>query len=374
MVSGNLLGGILAVISSIFCNIGTNIQKHSHVLEAERVKEGGVPISFWMRSYWWVGTSFLILGAFIDFAAYGFGNQSLVAALGGSTILICNVFIGYFWHHEKVYRSDITGCVLVLAGSCWFAATAQASDKPTANDIHNNYQSLAFQIFVVIQGFLVCVALGTIANTKMYEWRASLTRKLLRPIVRDFKRKNEVLEQRVVRLEKKLARMESTVNVMEHQLEIQQEIDGDDSDLLPTSQQGPENIRRTYRHWSDCYIYASTSGMVGGFSVLFASVVSKLLFHDPQQGLQEGFFYASLAGMLISVFFQIQLLNQGLEIGDVMVVLPVFQAFWITFGVISGIVFYKRGAISLPGLFLICMGVLAFLRHGILENRQKKEI
>jgi hypothetical protein len=36
-------------------------------------------------------------------------------------------------------------------------------------------------------------------------------------------------------------------------------------------------------------------------------------------------------------------------------------------------VFYKRGAISLPGLFLICMGVLAFLRHGILENRQKKK-
>ena len=38
----------------------------------------------------------------------------------------------------------------------------------------------------------------------MYEWRASLTRKLLRPIVRDFKRKNEVLEQRVSRLEKKV--------------------------------------------------------------------------------------------------------------------------------------------------------------------------
>jgi len=204
----------------------------------------------------------------------------------------------------------------------------------------------------------------------MYEWRASLTRKLLRPIVRDFKRKNEVLEQRVSRLEKKLSRMEDTVHEMEHQLAIEGEENGDDSEMI-IMESNPEI--RSYRHWSDCYIYAATSGMVGGFSVLFASVVSKLLFHDTEAGIQEGFFYASLAGMITAVFFQIQLLNQGLEIGDVMVVLPVFQAFWITFGVISGIVFYKRGAISLPGLFLICMGVLAFLRHGILENRQKKK-
>lgn len=51
--------------------------------------------------------------------------------------------------------------------------------------------------------------------------------------------------------------------------------------------------------------------------------------------------------MIIAVFFQIQLLNQGLEIGDVMVVLPVFQAFWITFGVISG-----KNVIFFPFIFL----------------------
>ena len=38
----------------------------------------------------------------------------------------------------------------------------------------------------------------------MYEWRASLTRKLLRPIIRDFKRKNEDLERKVHRLEKRV--------------------------------------------------------------------------------------------------------------------------------------------------------------------------
>ena len=96
--------------------------------------------------------------------------------------------------------------------------------------------------------------------------------------------------------------MEDTVHEMEHQLAIEAEDSPEDSDLLVVDVNNPEI--RSYRHWSDCYIYASTSGMVGGFSVLFASVVSKLLFHDAEKGLQEGFFYASVGKlMLVTIFF-----------------------------------------------------------------------
>lgn len=304
----------------------------------------------------------------IDFLAYGFGNQSLVAALGGSTILICNVAVSHFWHKEVVYRSDVLGCILVLVGSCWFAATAENEENPSVEDIAENFQRVQFEVFVLIQSFFVCIALGTIANTKMYEWRASLTRKLLRPVVRDFRRQNDELRLRVEKLERQVKQLRQDVDYLEN-LQAEEKPHAYEPSVFEDG--GLNEIARQYRHWTDCYVYAATAGMVGSFAILFAGVVSKLLLHDTVDALQAGFFYASLGGMGICLIFQIQLLNRGLETGDVMVVLPVFQAFWITFGVVSGIVFYHRGAISLPGLLFVIVGVVAFLRHGRKEAGKK---
>merc|ERR1711908_82486 len=117
-----------------------------------------------------------------------------------------------------------------------------------------------------------------------------------------------------------------------------------------------EKFDKTHEHWSDCYVYAATAGIIGAFAVLFAGTVSKVLLNDAEEGFQSTVFYASLGGMAACLLWQVQLLNRGLESGDVMVVLPVFQSFWITFGAISGVTFYGRGVVSTVGLFFVFLG------------------
>jgi hypothetical protein len=198
--------------------------------------------------------------------------------------------------------------------------------------------------------------LGTIANTKMYEWRASLTRKIIRPVVREFRQQNRALERRIKKLEVEVDRLRDDI----------QDLQTEENSVSQTYEDSflNEDENHSYAHWMDAYVYAATGGMVGAFAILFAGCVSKLLLHDPTDGLQSALFYAVLAGTVVCLIWQVKLLNSGLESGDVMVVLPVFQAFWITFGVVSGIVFYNHGAISLIGLVFVILGVLFFLRHG----------
>jgi hypothetical protein len=49
-----------------------------------------------------------------------------------------------------------------------------------------------------------------------------------------------------------------------------------------------------------------------------------------------------LVGMGVTIYFQTLYLNMALQLADVMTVFPVFQAFWISFGTIGGLVFYHR--------------------------------
>eukprot|EP00494_Astrolonche_serrata_P005566 UN05582 len=79
----------MAVIASIISNIGVNVQKYSHTKNDETPKDDR--IEYYFRPLWWFGFSGVLLGAILDFVALGLGNQSLVTALGGSTVLICNV-------------------------------------------------------------------------------------------------------------------------------------------------------------------------------------------------------------------------------------------------------------------------------------------
>jgi len=357
----NFVGGALAISSSIVNCFGTNIQKYSHILEAQRVAKGAAPTSMWKRPTWWVGMITMFVGCGLDFVGMGYANQSLVAALGGSTMLICNVFISYFWIGEELYRSDALGVLFVTIAAVIFALASPAAPDIDLTEIRDNFTRTEFEIYVFIQSFVVCIMLGTIANTQMYEWRASLTRKMIRPVIREFRKENRALRKRVDKLESEVLRIKEDVNELQYQAAEEHSLSHTFEGSALDS--GVEE-ERDYAHWTDAYVYAATGGMIGAFAILFAGCVSKLLLHDTEEGLESAIFYAVLGGMVVCLIWQIKLLNSGLETGDVMVVLPVFQAFWITFGVISGIVFYHHGAVSLIGLVFVILGVMFFLRHG----------
>ena len=83
------------------------------------------------------------------------------------------------------------------------------------------------------------------------------------------------------------------------------------------------------------FIYASCAGCIGGMSILFGSVTSSIIQNG---GLSKSFtawlFYISLVLMIVCVITQTHLLNRAMELGDTTAVFPVFEAFWISFGVV----------------------------------------
>merc|ERR1712224_492064 len=82
-------------------------------------------------------------------------------------------------------------------------------------------------------------------------------------------------------------------------------------------------------------------------SVLFGSITSSIM---QDGGLGDSFtawlFYTSLVLMACSLISQTHLLNRAMELGDTTAVFPVFEAFWISFGVIGGLIFYNTSDIS----------------------------
>merc|ERR1740130_433812 len=86
--------------------------------------------------------------------------------------------------------------------------------------------------------------------------------------------------------------------------------------------------------------------------------------------------------MICTVFLQTGYLNSAMQMGDIMTVYPVFQAFWIGFGVFGGIVFYQDAKKLSTGNWIAyviaaCMMVLGcifFFKHaqrewGVIRRR-----
>lgn len=99
--SAQAIGAALAVVSSVVSNLGVNIQKYSHNENELKTLEERVPY-IW-RQRWWVGLILIISGSIGDFAAFGFAPQALVAALGGGSTLVANVFLARFFNGEVIF-------------------------------------------------------------------------------------------------------------------------------------------------------------------------------------------------------------------------------------------------------------------------------
>ena len=119
-------------------------------------------------------------------------------------------------------------------------------------------------------------------------------------------------------------------------------------------------------HWLDQYIYGACSGVVGAMSLLFAGLTSKLLmrlFRGHYSEYRKPLPYVIIGSLLMTLVLQTALLNAAMQRGDTMSIYPVFQAFWITFGVIGGVVFYQIGAVDLTGMSLMVIGTFFLVQH-----------
>merc|ERR1719493_562325 len=128
---------------------------------------------------------------------------------------------------------------------------------------------------------------------------------MLRPVIREFRHQQKTLKRRVEKLEEEVHKLRTEVDEINYTSQYPVESSQDtalvSNPLFDTTDDGVD--RNEYRHWTECYIYAATGGMVGAFAILFAGCVSKLLLHDPTEGLQSALFYAVLAGTVVCLIW-----------------------------------------------------------------------
>lgn len=105
---------------------------------------------------------------------------------------------------------------------------------------------------------------------------------------------------------------------------------------------------------------------------MLARGLAVLLVDGVLEALSHLGFYPVLGSMLGCIFLQIKWLNHGLQHFDALYVIPVFQAFWIGFGVVAGLIVYRESEVmSWTQLCLFACGVsVTLMPHGLGRSYQ----
>ncbi|CAK4084546.1 unnamed protein product [Aphanomyces euteiches] len=279
----NSLGLWITIVAGVCSNLGVQLQKHAH--REQEAKENN---AYFAKKQWIAGMALVILGSIGDFEALSFATQSLVTTVGGGTTVMTNVLLSTIWHGEQFSLRDAYGTSCVLLGVILIALCSPQDGEYNVEQLVDKFQSPTVVAYLIILG----VTIGYLT------W-------MIDSAVDNPKRQTAVSVRTSARIRRFLR------------------IDEEDS-------------------WSKPLLYAIISGIMGSLSVLLGKCASEMVkttvngnnqFYHPMT-------YVFFGGMLTTIGLQIHWFNKALILGDISVVFPVFQVFWIGFGVIGGMVLY----------------------------------
>ena len=274
--------GTVAFIS----NFGMNAQKLALMRSAKIDPDApGAKAQYrkW-KMFWLVGMACIVCSAGGDTVALNFGAQSVVAPLSSLT-LVANAIIARAMHGELMTNRDYAATGLIIIGCVLSVAFAQHKDTLYCAEIIWNQFSTAG---VIIYLLLICIVV--FAGMLFSKWAERVRTEL-----------------------------------------------GADSAL--------------YLKWGKLhrFSYAAVSGICGAQSVLFMKILIELFTNTTEQASQTGTIflgmwqtYPLIMALVACVALQIYWLNLGLARFDALYNVPVFQCFWMLFGVIAGGVFFHE--------------------------------
>eukprot|EP00924_Labyrinthula_sp_SR-Ha-C_P013486 maker-scaffold_5-snap-gene-4.6-mRNA-1 protein AED:0.02 eAED:0.02 QI:244/1/1/1/0.75/0.6/5/116/582 len=332
------VGVIISVLASVASNLGVNIQKYSLGKEMERARRRFVKERGYVRQPLWVfGLVFVISGAIGDFAALGFAAQSLATPVGGFTI-VANIYFGYLFHGETLSKRDLAATLLILVGLVLVAVSGDKTEKEyTLDCLIELYKRVIFIVYVVLLVF-IC-GFGFYISTKLANLREKAFEMVTDPS------KADLLEQKEAKIDyKKYQRIHP---------------------VFPTA----------------------LSGIIGSQSVLFAKCTIEIFksafitSNESQEALggssRNPFTrfetYLIIFCMLLTIFNQLHWLSHSLRFFDAVLVVPIFQCFFITGGVIGGAVFFDefRGFSTGRIMLFVCGMIITIFGVILLSLRQK---
>lgn len=149
-----LLGIIISICGNVLISVSLNIQKYTHVRQAQR---GSKP--YYTSALWWMGVILMGVGELGNFAAYGFAPASLIAPLGCVSV-IASAVISVVFLKETVRASDILGGTLAITGTYLLVTFAPHKiSMVTAQMVHYYFISYYFLVYIVIEVLLFCFLL-----------------------------------------------------------------------------------------------------------------------------------------------------------------------------------------------------------------------
>ena len=142
--------GVIIGVFSIFIKVmGTVIQKISHK------KKGGK--KFCKNIYWVGGFTLTVSGSFIDLAALALAPQSLIASLGGLT-LVANVIIARIVLDEVLKKKQYITTAVILLGTTFTVLFAPKIEKEqTIEDVKDMYESGRFFLYIGLVGSIILI-------------------------------------------------------------------------------------------------------------------------------------------------------------------------------------------------------------------------
>eukprot|EP00656_Telonema_subtile_P003889 TRINITY_DN11757_c0_g5_i2.p1 TRINITY_DN11757_c0_g5~~TRINITY_DN11757_c0_g5_i2.p1 ORF type:complete len:490 (+),score=112.77 TRINITY_DN11757_c0_g5_i2:143-1612(+) len=336
-----IMGTVMVVAASFVSVCGINVQKMAHNRNQKLPTEERKSMHKDWR--WWGGLLLMVGGSFLDLLALPFVPQSRVSALGASGI-VANVIITPLFLKERPTRYDWIGCFVVTVG-CTLATIFGASSEPdlTAECLLDLISANAFVIYI-------CLITGLL-GTLMYLMEGFRRKK--HAVVAAGMIENDVFETRWA---------------CEHVDKVNSVIDypGRRS-FVYFSQMGPQFYP---------VIHAGFAGIAGAQSIMLAKAVLILLGHavsGPQRGYAALLLLGFLVPFVLCLWLQITYMNIALKIyPDALFILPVYQSFWIVFGIASGLIFYQEYKdLTALGYVMFILGVLISL-VGVAVLAQRK--
>ncbi|XP_072317505.1 NIPA-like protein 2 isoform X2 [Eucyclogobius newberryi] len=139
-----LLGIIVSICGNMIISISLNIQKYTHMRQAQR---GTKP--YYTSALWWMGVILMGVGELGNFAAYGFAPASLIAPLGCVSV-IASAVISVVFLKETIRASDILGGTLAITGTYLLVSFAPHNiSMVTAQMVHYYFISWYFLGYMI---------------------------------------------------------------------------------------------------------------------------------------------------------------------------------------------------------------------------------
>lgn len=164
-----IIGLVLGSFSIFLKVLGTNLQKLSH-----KNKER----SYFRNIHWVAGFALVIIGSVLDMTALAFAPQSLIASLGGFTLVV-NIGVAKLLLGEAMRKIQY-GTTLVIVGGTLL--TIVYSPKTEANNDVNDIKKMYESYNFIVYGIFTIFIIGSIRILN-YFFRKSDSHKRLRSIL-----------------------------------------------------------------------------------------------------------------------------------------------------------------------------------------------